>query len=115
MRVLVTGDREWDDAWKIKERLEKLDSDTVIIHGDCRGVDRIAGEVAEQIGFEVIAYPADWKRYGKAAGPIRNKEMLDKGHPDLVIAFHPNMNQSKGTKNMFTVAKRRGIAVEHIK
>jgi hypothetical protein len=57
-------------------------------------------------------YPADWDRYGKGAGPIRNKQMLDE-NPDIemVIAFHTNLTNSKGTKNMIDRAKRRNIKV----
>lgn len=59
-------------------------------------------------------FPADWKQYGKAAGPIRNKQMLDEGQPDLVLCFHDDIEKSKGTKNMYELAKARGIKTKLI-
>lgn len=58
------------------------------------------------MGFPVERYPADWERYGKRAGPIRNRKMLDQG-PDLVVAF----GGDKGTADCVREARRRGIAV----
>ena len=56
-------------------------------------------------------FPADWKTFGKAAGPIRNRKMLDEGLPDVVIAFHEDIERSKGTKNMISQACEQGIDV----
>lgn len=61
------------------------------------------------LGFWVEDFPADWERNGRAAGPIRNRQMLD-GKPDLVIAFPGG----KGTADMVAEAKRRGIAVREV-
>jgi len=55
----------------------------------------------------VIPFPPEWKRYGPKAGPIRNKQMLDEGRPDLVVAF-PGGN---GTNDMVKKAKAAGIEV----
>ncbi len=57
----------------------------------------------------VEAYPAEWARYHHAAGPIRNKQMLTEGKPDLVIAFHNDIEKSKGSKNMVALAKKHDI------
>lgn len=113
MIVLVCGDRFWTDEGKIRERLGKLPAGTTVIHGAQRGADSLAGQVAKGFGLKVRGFPADWTKYGKAAGPIRNREMLDQ-KPDLVIAFHPNLEGSKGTKDTVTEAWRRGIPVELI-
>lgn len=113
MIVLVCGDRFWTDKEKIRVRLGKLPAGTTVIHGAARGADSIAGAEAQEFGFKVMAVPADWAKHGKAAGPIRNREMLDQ-KPDLVIAFHPNLEGSKGTKDTVTEAWRRGIPVELI-
>lgn len=114
MKVLVCGDRNWVEYDKIRRRLELLPKeDTIIIHGAARGADTIAGIVGYQLNFKVKQFTAQWLKYGKAAGAIRNKEMLDQ-KPDLVIAFHSNLDQSKGTKNCINEAKRRGIPVEII-
>lgn len=113
MRVLVCGDRNWTDAVLMQDRLSQLPVGTVIVHGDCRGADRIAGNVAEFLGMEVEKYPAEWNKYGKSAGPIRNREMLDT-QPNMVIAFHDDLAKSKGTKDCVTEARKRNITVEVI-
>lgn len=114
MCVIVCGDRNWIDPAPIAARLKSLPPRSLIIHGAARGVDSIGGRVAIELGlFYVRAIPANWKKYGRAAGPIRNREMLDM-KPDLVLAFHSDIASSKGTKDCVTEAKRRGIPVEVI-
>lgn len=118
-RILVCGDREWTDRRTIQHHLGVVVDavpdgvEVVLVHGDCRGADRIAGEVGEELGIEVEAHPANWKRHGRAAGPIRNTEMLNTG-PDVVLAFHTNIEQSRGTWNMMTQARDRGVEVIHV-
>jgi hypothetical protein len=73
-------------------------------------VRTLARRIAEELGLEVRKYPAKWHTYGKAAGPIRNREML-KENPELVIAFHDDIKNSKGTKDMVTIAQKAGITV----
>jgi len=111
LRVLVCGSRNWTDRKAIEDFIKTLPKDTVIIEGECRGADRISREIAKVYGLEVLKFPAKWNQYRKAAGPIRNKEMLDKGKPDQVFAFHDNISGSKGTKNMIDQACKRGIPV----
>lgn len=119
MKVLVCGSRDWVDRKIIRERLLKLPPDTIIIEGGCghgfgpTGVDLLARAVALEIGFEVVEFPAAWKKYGNAAGPIRNIKMLNT-KPHLVIAFHDDIDNSKGTKHTVTEARKRGIEVEII-
>jgi hypothetical protein len=116
MRVLVCGGRNWRDIIAIERELKKLPKDTLIIHGAARGADTLAKFVAEKIGLKVIndgkGFPAQWKIYGKAAGPIRNQQMLDEGKPDLVLAFHENISESRGTKDMVNRARGAGVKVE---
>ena len=109
MRVLVCGDRNWTDRGVIHRQLKKLPADTIIIEGEAEGADLIARSVAEELGFTVEPYPALWYVYGRGAGPVRNKQMLDKGKPDLVLAFHDNIEESRGTKDMVMQAAKRGI------
>lgn len=113
MIVLVCGDRWWKDREKIKARLSTLPKDTMILHGACRGADLIAAGVAQELGMKVKAFPADWDRYGPSAGPIRNRLMLDQ-NPDLVIAFHSDLRNSRGTADTVTEAGHRKIQVEVI-
>jgi len=114
MKVLVTGDRDWNDAELIEKHLEKLPKGTLIIQGGARGADTLAKQAAYRLGLEVETYKADWKRYRKGAGPIRNRQMLKEGKPDRGLAFHDNIENSKGTKDMIAVLKEAGIPVELI-
>jgi hypothetical protein len=114
VRVLVCGDRNWTEQVPIYMRLRQLPRDTVVIHGCARGADTIGGQVARSLGFKVLEFPADWDKYGKGAGPIRNQQMLDEGKPELVLAFHRNFADSKGTKDMVSRAKKANIPCEVI-
>lgn len=111
MKVLCCGDRDWWDRITIQKRLKEFAADTVVIEGEARGADLMSASVAKEIGLTVLPFPADWEKFKKAAGPIRNCQMLDQ-KPDLVIAFHNDIESSKGTKHCVTEAKRRGIPVE---
>lgn len=74
----------------------------------------MASTVAKSLGFKnIIPFPAEWEKYGKSAGPIRNRQMLDE-NPDLVIAFHDDIESSKGTKDCIKEAEKRGIEVQLI-
>lgn len=113
MKVLVCGDREWRSRLKILQALANLPRGTTIIQGGARGADELAHKIALECGLEVVTCEAQWEKYGAAAGPIRNKKMLDL-KPDLVLAFHPHLDKSKGTKHCVEEARRRGIPVQVI-
>ncbi len=101
----------WTDREAIRQVLSKCLPNSVIIEGEAEGADRLARSVAEELGLTVEPYPANWAHYGKAAGPIRNKQMLDNGQPDIVIYFHDDLAKSVGTRHMVKQAIQRGIAV----
>lgn len=114
MRILVCGDREWTDYNAILKELKyynELYKVSFTIEGEARGADSLARVAAEQLKIPVMKFPADWDKHGKAAGPIRNQQMLDEGKPDLVLAFHDNIEQSKGTKHMIEISKKKGLRV----
>lgn len=115
MRVLVTGDRKWSDFDLIHFTLGGLGMGTIIIEGECEGADLIARRAAECMGYEVIPFPAKWVEHGRAAGPIRNAQMLREGKPDLVLAFHDNIFRSKGTQNMVLQALDAGVKVQLVR
>ena len=112
MKVLVCGDRNFNDEAMLWTILDRHGDITEIIEGEARGADTLARIYGEENDIEVKKFPADWETYGKAAGPIRNKQMLDEGKPDLVIAFLAE--NSKGTANMIEQATKAGIPVEII-
>lgn len=109
-RILVCGDRNWTGQVSLDRFLDVHAADAqVVIHGCARGADTLGGLWASKRGKEILPFPAQWSMYGRAAGPIRNQAMLDRGKPELVIAFHSNIAASKGTKDMLARAKRAGI------
>ncbi len=114
VKILVSGDRNWTDENSIREVLNKYDpQETILIHGAARGADTLAANVAAELGFKkILPFKADWKQYGRAAGPIRNGQMLTEGKPDIIIAFHSDIEASKGTKDMLKRAKKAGITTE---
>jgi hypothetical protein len=122
-RVLVTGGRDYRDRDTVYRTLDALMADggiAVVIHGACsewrngkrvlRGADRWADEWAWERGVEPIPCPADWVTHGRAAGPIRNGEMLTH-NPDLVVAFPGG----KGTEDMKRQARADGVEVVEVK
>ena len=109
MRLLVTGGRNFDDRvlmWSTLDRLHAEHQFTLLIHGDARGADRLAGEWAQERGIDVLACPADRKRYGRGAGPKRNRQMLAE-KPDLVVAFPGDSD----TRHMVIIADEAGVKV----
>jgi YspA, cpYpsA-related SLOG family len=110
-RVIVCGSRHWHDREAIANRLFGLPPDSTIVHGNAAGADRIAHQEAQKLGLLTEPHSADWERYGKSAGPIRNHEMAELG-ADLCLAFWDG--SSAGTKNMLEQAKKHGIPVEII-
>ena len=111
MKILICGDRHWSNRASIYKSLVVFrDMSVTVVHGGAKGADTIGGEAAESLGFKTIVYPADWNKYGRLAGPIRNKQMLDE-QPDIVLAFHDNIEQSKGTKHMVSIARKARIEV----
>lgn len=114
MRVLVCGGRCFDDEGLVETTLNDLGV-THIIEGGATGADMLACKWARANlggGSEHISqFKARWDAYGKAAGPIRNQEMLDKGKPDLVVAFAGG----RGTADMVRRAKRVGIPVKEVR
>lgn len=112
MKVLVCGSRSFDDRVKVFERFSKLPQDTLIISGGADGADSLAELAAMEYHFPINVVKPDWEKHGRAAGPIRNIQMLDM-NPDLVIAFYDGV--SRGTAHTIKEATKRNIAVEIIK
>lgn len=112
MIVLICGDRNWDNKVSIMsavKHLMKEHSELIIVEGEALGADSLARDVGTELGLEVRKYPANWDMLKKAAGPIRNQQMLDSENIDLVLAFHSNISQSKGTRDMVIRAARAKI------
>lgn len=112
MRVLICGGREWTDGAAIQRELAKLAGAALVVEGGARGADRLARHAADALGIPTRTFFADWLRYGRAAGPLRNQQMLDEGRPDLVLAFHADLARSKGTADMVRRARKAGVLVQ---
>jgi hypothetical protein len=119
MRVIVTGSRTWTGQWGIDKIFQVLDAvlnlaehtgqGLELIHGACpTGADEIANEWGLAHGGEIMitTWPAAWEVYGKAAGPVRNEQMMVAGG-DLCVAFL--RGNSSGTLDAIGKARRRGI------
>lgn len=116
--ALICGSRKWPNgepgemivkaviAW----RISKFPKNAVILHGDADGVDKWADEIARGMGHKVIREPADWAKYGKRAGLIRNVKMLDEYSPAIVVAIWNG--ESTGTLHTINEANKRSITTE---
>ena len=115
MRVLVCGGRDYLDRDHIWNTLTDLDAQRgpfkVIIHGCATGADNEAMLWALANERWHTPFQADWGKYGRAAGPIRNRRMIDEGKPDLVIAFPGG----RGTVDMVRQARGAGVQVIEVK
>ena len=121
MRLLICGSRQWHDEDTIRTMLHNEESvawanqeEFVVIHGHCPdGADRIADRICvEELdmtpGVDLIREPAQWKRYGRSAGPVRNQLMLDRHRPEVVFAFRHGV-KSNGTDDMIRRARKAGL------
>lgn len=116
MKILVCGDREWVDREMIFNELDLLHQVvgiSSIVEGCARGADTMAEEWAVQRHVTLHHFPADWKRLGKSAGPHRNRKMIEM-KPHLVLAFHRDIANSRGTADMVRVAKEHDVDVRVI-
>ncbi|MDE0401681.1 MAG: UvrD-helicase domain-containing protein [Candidatus Poribacteria bacterium] len=109
-RVAVTGGRDFRNRKVVYDALDTLhdrDPITALYHGGAMGADSLASEWAKSRGVPQTSVLPQWHRYGKAAGPIRNREILERYQPDTLLAFRGG----RGTANMVRQARKRGIEV----
>ncbi len=114
MKIAVVGSREFTDKNFIKFIMRKYFSkDCVLISGGAKGVDSIAEEIIDKVNsfnsnpgtcIKKIIFKPDWDKYGKSAGFIRNKDIID--NADMVLAFWDGT--SKGTKHSIDLAIKAG-------
>lgn len=116
--ILVCGGREFKDSDFLREtlhdclltvRTEFPDQRMVIVHGDGRGADKMAGQWAADFNVPCLRIPAEWDLWDKGAGFMRNQQMLDWFAIDRVVAF----DGGPGTADMCKRAKAKGIPVTH--
>lgn len=116
MRVLIAGATAWDNADAIRRELSELPPEAVVVHGDSPGADALAGEVARELQLRVEPFAKsseDYRRYRRGAWKALNERMLAAGI-ELVLAFHPAVEKSKGTKHLVGLATAAGVPVRII-
>ena len=115
MKILVCGSRYYNDyekIYKVLKNLKKEHKEIIVIEGGAKGADSLAKKAATDLNLPVKEYPAEWKKYGRAAGPKRNQKMLDENSDiKLVIAFHEDIENSKGTKDMIKRARKKNLEI----
>lgn len=106
MKTIIAGSRKIDDKEFVFSSLDEIHKEqpiTLVICGMANGPDLIGKEWAEHRGIPVLSSPANWSKYGPAAGPIRNSEMAKEA--EALIAFWDGV--STGTKDMIKKMKGR--------
>lgn len=117
-RVVIAECRDYNNYDEAKKFIDaciidiKKDNEIIIVSGCASGADAIGERYAEENGFEVEKYSADWKTYGRSAGPRRSKQMAEVS--DYVICFWDG--ESRGTRSMIEYAKTFGkpIRIKYI-
>lgn len=116
MRILICGNRSFNDyPWFSAYMITKVLSEyeiSEIVSGGASGVDGMAERLAVECKIPIKVFPAKWLSFGKAAGHIRNKQMLEEGKPDMVLAFWDGV--SRGTQNMIEQATKARVPVKVI-
>lgn len=113
MKVIVAGSRDFKDYKLLCESLDfylSRQTDIEIVSGCARGADSLAIQYANERGYPVKKFPANWDLYGKSAGYRRNAEMAE--YADALVAFWDG--KSKGTKHMIDLAEDKGLAVRTV-
>ena len=107
-RLVVAGSRDFDDYTLLSAELDKLlagKTNITIVSGTARGADRLGERYAAEHNLRIERFPAEWEKYHKGAGPIRNMKMVQSA--DVVIVFWDN--ESSGTKNIIECARKEDI------
>lgn len=107
-RLVVAGSRDFDNYTLLSAELDKLlvgKTNITIVSGTARGADRLGERYAAEHNLRIERFPAEWEKYHKGAGPIRNMKMVQSA--DTVIVFWDN--ESSGTKNIIECARKQDI------
>ena len=117
-RVVIAGCRDYNNYDEAKPYIDyclsniRKENNIVIVSGCASGADAIGERYAKENGFDVEKFPADWKTYGRSAGPKRNKQMAEVS--DYVICFWDE--KSAGTRSMidFAIKYNKPIKINKI-
>ena len=111
MKIIIAGGRNFTDYQTLIKFCNLILQDQTeieIVSGAYyKGADLLGEKYAQEKGYKLTQFPANWKRYGKAAGPKRNEQMAN--YADALIAFWDG--KSKGTKHMIELAKSKNLKI----
>ena len=110
MKLLVCGGRDYNDYGRVERAIKVIQDNysafvTGIISGNARGADRLGEEYAAKNDLELEVYPAQWNKYGKRAGWLRNIQMAEEGKPNVILA----MPGGRGTDMMIKIGVDKKI------
>lgn len=114
IKIIVAGSRGFSDYKLLSDSLDSLinsHTNVEIVSGTAKGADQLGERYAISKGFSISRFPADWSRFGKSAGYIRNEEMAK--YSNALVAFWDG--KSSGTKHMIDLANKYELVVEIIK
>lgn len=114
MKVIIAGSRDFRNYPLLKEKCDYIlegGNGIEIVSGGARGADKMGEFYAKERGYGLKVFPADWEKFGKSAGFIRNKQMAE--YSDTLICFWDG--QSKGTQHMINLAENQGLEIHVIK
>ena len=115
-KIIIAGGRDFNDYELLEKEvsgfLKTLDIDKglEIVSGGAKGVDAMGERFANENDVAVKLFPADWSKYGRGAGPKRNKQMAE--YATHLLSFWDG--KSRGTKSMISLAEKRGLNVKII-
>lgn len=108
MKLIIAGGRDYQfnvsDYAKLNEIFGEHEL-TEVVSGGATGADKCGEIWANFIGLPIKRFPANWKSHGKAAGPLRNKEMAK--YADALVTF----SGGRGTANMIKQANEHGLKI----
>ena len=110
-RVIIAGTRTFDNYGLLYEyadyKLSQIQDNIEIVSGGAKGADALGERYAREKGYSLRVFPADWAKYGRKAGPMRNRQMAE--YADALLAFWDG--ESAGTKNMIEEANKQGLKI----
>ncbi|MEN6554619.1 MAG: DUF2493 domain-containing protein [Methanobacterium sp.] len=108
MRTIIAGGRDFVSYDLLKKAVTECGwRPTVVISGGAKGADFLGERWAKENNVPCEVFPADWNKYGRKAGPIRNIQMAE--NAEALIALWDG--ESRGTKHMIDTATRKGLKV----
>jgi hypothetical protein len=114
MKVIIAGGRNFNDYDKLRESCDNIlinQEEVEVVSGTASGADTLGEKYAQEKGYKIEKFPAQWDLYGKSAGYKRNQQMAE--YADGLIAFWDG--KSKGTKHMIDIATNKGLKVRVVR